>query len=72
MNTEFTVLLARPDSIANDNTDTLLLWVLAINPVAALALARAEACEVDGYVASEDYACLILIAGRHNDDNPEL
>lgn len=72
--TNWTVLLARPDYVANDSLDTYLTHVAALTPRLALNLARAEACAVDEVHEDDaiDYACLLLIEGTLNDLNPEL
>ena len=71
----YSVLLARPDYIANDNLDTYYTTVWGATVEAAVATARLEAAIVDG---SEEcdlddyaYAVLLVIAGDHQDINPE-
>lgn len=69
----FTVLLARPDCIANDNLDTYLTTVRGATVEAAVATARLEAATADGIEEGnlDDYAVLLVIAGDHQDINPE-
>jgi hypothetical protein len=66
----FTVLLSRE----NDNweTDTYLCHVTAESPAAALAAARAELNAVDEVDPPFNYTCLLLVAGTHDDLNPEI
>jgi len=68
--TYYTVLLQRPDWT---DCETYMTCVPAANPVEALAAARAECSNADGgcYDPTE-YLCLVLIAGEHNDLNPEI
>lgn len=69
----YSVLLARPDYIANDSTDTFFTSVEAANPIDAVAHARAKACAADGTNLDciLDYAVLLVTAGEHDDLNPE-
>jgi hypothetical protein len=68
--TYYTVLLQRPDWT---DCETYMTCVPAANPVEALASARAEVCSSYGTEYNPlDYLCLLLIAGEHNDLNPEL
>lgn len=70
--TTFTVLLQRPDyASGNYGLDTFFVKVEATDPTRALTLARDEALATDGTEGGEDYACLLLIAGNHDDLNPE-
>ncbi len=65
----YTILLARPDCIANDNLDTYFTTVWGATVEAAVATARLEAAVADGFeeIDLEDYAVLIVIAGEHDD-----
>lgn len=67
--TTYTILLARPDYIANDSLDTYLICADGDTPQAAVDAARAEACKADDCDPEQgiDYAPLIVIAGEHDD-----
>lgn len=67
--TTFTILLARPDYVANDNLDTFLTTVEGNTPQEAVDAARLEAAVADGFEEIDliDYAVLIVIAGKHDD-----
>ena len=69
----YSVLLARPDCIANDNLDTYFTTVWGATVEAAVATARLEAATADGIEEGNltDYAVLLCIAGEHADLNPE-
>lgn len=69
----YSILLARPDCIANDTTDTYFTTVRGATVEVAIATARLEACAADDYDEKdgEDYAVLLVIAGDHQDINPE-
>lgn len=69
----YTILLARPDYIANDNLDTYFTTVWGATVEAAVATARLEATIADGLEECDltDYAILLVIAGDHDDINPE-
>lgn len=69
----YTVLLARPDYIANDITDTYFTTVRGATVEAAVATARLEAATADELEECDldDYAVLLVIAGDHEDLNPE-
>lgn len=69
----FSVLLARPDYLANDTTDTYFTTVRGATVEAAVATARLEAATADGIEEGnlDDYAVLLVIAGDHQDINPE-
>lgn len=69
----FSVLLLRPDTIANQyGEDTYFTFVGANDPVDAVRKARIEACQFDeGITEPEDYFVLLVIAGAHTDINPE-
>ena len=69
----FSVLLARPDYIANGNLDTYYTTVWGATVEAAVATARLEAAIIDGSEECDldDYAVLLCIAGDHQDINPE-
>ena len=69
----YTILLARPDCIANDTTDTYFTTVWGATVEAAVATARLEAATADGLKGCDldDYAVLLVIAGDHQDINPE-
>lgn len=69
----FTVLLARPDYIANDTTDTYFTTIWSTTVEAAVATARLEAATADELEECDldDYAILLVIAGEHADLNPE-
>lgn len=71
--TTYTVLLARPDSIANDSLDTYMTSADGDSVEDAVAAARAEACEADDWDPedAEDYAVLMVVAGARADLNPE-
>lgn len=64
--TTFTILLARPDYVANDN---LLTTAEGNTPQEAVDAARLEAAVADGFEEIDliDYAVLIVIAGKHDD-----
>jgi hypothetical protein len=75
--TTFTVLLQRPDYIADNYGEDNFMWQgEAADSIDALEFARAAAIIADGgeEVCDEptDYRCLILLAGIHDDLNPEL
>jgi hypothetical protein len=76
--TAYTVLLLRPDHIADEfGKDTYLTQVDADTPTEALTLARREVAQIDGVDFEResdlnDYACLLIVAGTHDDLNPEL
>ena len=72
----FTVLLQRPDYIAENYGEDDFLWQgIAADSTSALALARTAVIAADGgeEVCDDpaDYRCLILLAGIHDDQNPE-
>lgn len=69
----YTILLARPDYIANDTTDTYFTTVWGATVEAAVATARLEAATADGLEECDldDYAVLLVITGEHADINPE-
>lgn len=72
--THYTVLLQRPDYIAeNYGEDTYLWHGAASSPAEALALARTAAIATDDADCEDptDYRYLILLAGIHDDLNPE-
>jgi hypothetical protein len=71
----FTVLLMRPDYIAGQyGEDTYLAHVTAPDPTEALAAARREVAKADGNDEPEwnDYTCLCIFEGTHDDLNPEI
>ncbi len=72
--TTYTVLLQRPDYIAENYGENDFMWQgEAAGSTNALALARAAALEADNMTTDPaDYRCLILLAGIHDDLNPEL
>lgn len=73
--TTFTVLLLRPDYIADQyGEDTYLAHVWADSPAAALQKARLEVTAADNAPDADpdDYACLLLIAGTHEDLSREI
>jgi hypothetical protein len=57
----YTVLLLRPDAFVQD---TFCAHVEGDTAEAALAAARAEACEADGQDAPDDYFCLFCTDGH--------
>lgn len=65
----FTILLARPDYVANDNLDTYLTTTHGNTVQEAVDAARLEAAVADGIEELDltDYAALIVIAGEHDD-----
>ena len=67
----YTVLLLRPDYVSDE---TLLSHVTALTPRLAIEVARARACIADNVHPDDgnDYACLLVIAGIHDDINPEF
>lgn len=67
--TTFTILLARPDYVANDSLDTFLTTAEGDTPQEAVDAARLEAAIADGIEEIDliDYAVLIVIAGEHQD-----
>lgn len=69
----YSVLLARPDYLANDITDTYFTTVRGATVEAAVATARLEAATADELEECDldDYAVLLVIAGDHEDLNPE-
>ena len=69
----YSVLLARPDCIANDTTDTYFTTVWGVTVESAVATARLEAATADEVEECylDDYAVLLVIAGDHQDINPE-
>jgi hypothetical protein len=69
----YSVLLARPDFLANDTTDTYFTTVWGATVEAAVATARLEAATADELEECDldDYAVLLVIAGDHEDLNPE-
>lgn len=75
----WTVLLLRPDYIADDyGTDTYMTHVEAENAAAAVEAAQTEAYEADhdedereeGIGSADDYAVLLVIEGKHMDVTP--
>lgn len=70
----FTVLLLRPDYVADNYGEDNFMWQgIAADSTNALALARAAALEADSMTTDPaDYRCLVLLAGIHDDINPEL
>jgi hypothetical protein len=72
--TTYTVLLRRPDYVTTDDDDLYFMaQVEANDPVLAVSRARVEACDADDteYPDAEDYAVVLVIAGKHDDLNPE-
>lgn len=69
----YSVLLARPDYLANDTTDTYFTTVWGVTVESAVATARLEAATADELEEGDldDYAVLLVIAGDHADINPE-
>ena len=69
----YSVLLARPDYLANDTTDTYFTTVWGATVEAAVEAARLEAATADELEECDltDYAVLLVIAGDHQDINPE-
>lgn len=69
----YSVLLARPDYLANDTTDTYFTTVWGATVEAAVEAARLEAATADELEECDldDYAVLLVIAGAHQDINPE-
>ena len=69
----YSVLLARPDCIANYGLDTYYTTVRGATVEAAVATARLEAATADGLEECDlyGYAVLLVIAGDHADINPE-
>lgn len=65
----WTILLARPDYIANDSLDTYLTTAEGDTPQAAVDAARLEAATADdiGEGNLTDYAVLFICAGTHPD-----
>lgn len=76
--TAWTVLLSRPDYIAEDQFDTYMTHVEADTPADALKIAQVKAYEHDydehereeGIGKAVDYAPLLVIRGRHKDETP--
>lgn len=74
----WTVLLSRPDYIADDQFDTYMTHVEAKNTMHALLKAQKEAYEHDydederaeGIGAAADYRPLLVIEGKHMDVKP--
>lgn len=77
----WTVLLARPDYIADDNLDTYMTHVEAKDAAQAVRRAQGEAIRMDydgpGQLREfaechdrDDYAPLLVIEGRHMDVKP--
>lgn len=75
----WTVLLLRPDYIADDyGTDTYMTAVEAVSAAAAAKAAQTEAYETDhdeaereeGIGSADDYAVLLVIEGDHKDVKP--
>ena len=71
---KYTVLLLRPDYVADDfGTDTYLAQVEADSVGAAVLAAQAEEAEIDDLdLKSTDYHPLITIEGWHDDLTPEV
>jgi ABC-type metal ion transport system substrate-binding protein len=83
---DWTVLLARPDYIADDNLDTYMTHVEAPTPAKAIRKAQGEAIVCDyasdestrfaelrefaEYHDRDDYAVLLVIRGKHEDVKP--
>ena len=69
----YSVLLARPDYIADGPTDTYWTSFAAASPELAVRYARIEAAGCDGIEEGDldDYAVLLVIEGKHQDLNPE-
>ena len=72
--TKYTVLLLRPDYVADGfGTDTYLAQVEADSVGAAVLAAQAEVAEIDDRdLKSTDYYPLITIEGWHDDLTPEV
>lgn len=65
---KYTVLLLRPDTIANPfGQDTFLAHVEAEDVELAVEAAQADAAEADGLDDSTSYHPLLVIAGHHSD-----
>lgn len=64
---QFTVLVARPDYVANDNLDTFMAHVTTASVAAAQKEARAQAAAADEEEYPEDYAILLVVRGHHFD-----
>jgi len=74
MTTEnFSVLLLRPDYVTTDDDDTLFWTGPADDPAGAVFNARHYACLADTVHLDDgaDYAVLLVLAGLHQDINPE-
>lgn len=70
----YTILLQRPDYVSdNYNLDTYFTTVWGATVEAAVATARLEAAIADELEECDldDYAVLLVIAGDHEDLNPE-
>ena len=70
---KFTVLLLRPDHVADGfGRDTYLAHVKAGTPVAAVTLARQKVAKIDGIddVRPEDYYPLVTMEGWRDDITP--
>lgn len=72
----YTVLLLYPDYLAESfGHETYLAHVEARSLRAAIKLAQLQARRAQGYVydesqSSEDFACLLVIKGHHDDIKP--
>lgn len=72
--TRYTVLLMRPDYVADGfGEDTYLAHVRAETPTAAIEAAQLEVARLDDMddVKTTDYYPLITLKGWHNDITPE-
>ncbi|MEI6166503.1 MAG: hypothetical protein WCS52_04855 [bacterium] len=70
----YTVLLLRPDYVANSfGEDTYLALVRAVTPTAAITSAQQEVARLDDLdgIQAADYYPLITMKGWHNDMTPE-
>lgn len=75
--TTYTVLLQRPDYVAANYGEDDFMWQgEAGDSIEALEFARTAAIEADGGEevcdVPTDYRCLILLAGIHDNINPEI
>jgi len=67
---KYTVILLRPDYIAGDyGRDTFMHHVEAKSPISAVAKARQSAIDID--LEANDYFVIAVLAGHHDDLNPE-
>lgn len=72
----YTVILLYPDYVTDDFGETFMTSVDAIDPVAAVREARLECLDSNKWTGEdayplEDFRVIAVMAGKHEDLNPE-